>query len=960
MNLEDDEHITDLPLVSPTAGLAELIEHVFRMENWRRSREPAADGGILPKFVRWRDLVNAGLVTYSNGEINAGGDVFRPITPVVSVAEGGGTLLLTVDRFPFFSFPSATSHVAQAPGETMLTFTAKLLNLTGAATFAAEAFDARSGGASLGTFVLGGSGNTRTMTAAQFVSLGVDGSVRRVRVTATMGTGGAEDFIDVFRQDPSTTDPFLFLSNPSHAVQTDVDGEGGNYADAFTHAAVFEGITDTTADWDWEITPDAGVTATINGGAGPVANPPTVTVAVSDMTVPTGIVLVKATQVGETDLTADFLINKQEASATGYTAFFTPRQEILLPITDAGEVSSYADAWSDLKIVKNGAIDDTANWSLSKEDVNVTSTLVDARVTVTALLSLGTFDGSLVINSLTMADLGTNTNGLVNVYYGGGVWIALGWKYGGGGSDARSKIFRSTDYINWTVVDVGVSANWQEAAYDQGAWVIVRMSTTTDTHKIVRSTDGGLTWSEVTLPTTSTLQWYSLWAGGGKIMLAGIGHSSGAYSTDGGASWSTFTWPTNTITILALSASLSFARNSSGVQYISTNHGASWTNDDTNWPTDCFEAIVYKGRLVASIWASTPTAKYRDPAGSWVTVALPHNVSNGRFQIIEDVLYMMSHGGGTPVYTTDGATWKACSAHISGYPVRGGQNQEVDFYPVWELGGNGVHRRALQANSDTDGAVIVTATKPGALDIEVALPVLKGTAPRDAYAFSAQPAYLVLPATSDGIVTNFANAVMNFFAQKNGINDTANWTWTWTTTNLTPASGTGPTVTLTAMSQSQDAGFITVTFSKPGQAVRTEVLNVHKIRGNLPAGPIVGGAYAAVTTTTTHIALRFNKDGRVQQRVTSGGVWTDLTGWAGRVHATANQGFWLKVIPTAGTHALTSGTENTWLAMTSDRDFVMEDATSGTHKYDFTVLIATDNTGANPIIGFGSMTIIVP
>jgi hypothetical protein len=194
----------------------------------------------------------------------------------------------------------------------------------------------------------------------------------------------------------------------------------------------------------------------------------------------------------------------------------------------------------------------------------------------------------------------------------------------------------------------------------------------------------------------------------------------------------------------------------------------------------------------------------------------------------------------------------------------------------------------------------------------------------------------------------------------NGINDTANWTWAWTTTNLTPASGTGSTVTLTAMTQAADIGYITVTFSKPGQAVRTETLVVQKVKGNVPAGPIVGGAYAAITTTTTHIALRFHKDGRVQQQVTSAGAWTDLTGWAGRVHATANQTYWLKVIPDAGTHALVSGTENTWLAMTSDRDFVMEDITPGTHEYKFTVLIATSNAGANPILGFGSMRIIVP
>ena len=865
-----------------------------------------------------------------------------------------GTVSITTDRFPFFAFPSGTSHVTSSPD---LGLQANLVGLFGTVTWSAEAFDAVD--VSLGAVAMTGTGNTRTMTGAQFVAPGVSGSVRYVDVTVTLGT--ASDTLRVYRADPTITQPRLYLSNARHSVATDEAGENGDFSDATTAAAVFVGITDDTAAWTLSITPDAGVTATINGGAGPVTGAATVTVAVSAMTVPTGAVLVEAAKTGETTLNATFQVDKNEATGSGYQVVWSPRSEILLPINDLGEVSSYADAWSELKIIKGGALDDTANWSLTKEDVNVTSTLVGAKVTVTALLSLGTFVGATITNTLNMAALGTGVNGLINVYYGGGVWIALGHNYLGGGLGVWSKVYRSTDFINWAVVDVGDSAVWQQAAYDSvtGAWVIAKFASVTNTHKVRRSTDGGQTWSEVTMPTTPTRQWYSLRAGGGKIMLAGIGHTEGAFSTNGGASWSGYTWPIVTMTILALSPTLSLAMGSNGVPYFSSNHGSSWTSDDANWPTDPFEAIVYKGRLVASFWTSPcTTARYRDPGGSWVTVALPHSVGLGQFQIIEDVLYMVSNSGGTPVYTTDGATWKACSNTAPGYPVRGGESQPVGFWPGWGIGSNEIYRRVLQANSDTDGAVIVTATKPGALDIEAVLPVLKGTAPRDAYAFSAQPAYMVLPATSDGVVTSFDAAVMNFFAQKNGVNDTANWTWAWTTTNLTPASGTGSTVTLTGMSQSQDTGYIHVTFSKPGQAVRTETLVVQKVRGTLPSGPRVGGAFAAISTTTTHITLRFKSDGRVQLRTTSGGAFQDLTGWAGTV-SSSNSTYWMKVLPHSGNHALVSGTENAWLAMTSDRDYVMEDTASGTHVYAFDVLFATDNAGANSVIGFGTMKLIV-
>lgn len=867
-----------------------------------------------------------------------------------------GTVRLSTDRFPYFAFPDGTSHTTSSPD---LGLQANLVGLFGTVAWAAEAFDAAD--ASLGAVTLSGTGNTRTMSGAQFVAPGVSGSVRYVDVSISLGT--ANDSLRVYRADPTITEPRLYLSNPHHAVATDEAGENGDFSDATTAVAVFVGTTDDTAAWSIAITADAGVTATINGGAGPVTGTTDVTVAVSGMTVPTGAVLVEADKTGETTLSATFLVDKNEATGSGYQVVWTPRSEILLPITDTGAVSSYADAWSELKIIKGGALDDTANWALSKEDVNVTSTLVGAKVTVTALLSLGTFVGSTVSQVLDLSALGAGINGLINVFYGGGVWIALGWNYSGG-DPTTSKIFRSTDFITWTVVDVGASAKWQMAAYDQGAWVIARFGTLTDTHKIRRSTDGGLTWSEVTLPTASNTQWERLIGGSGKMTLVALSFVlPGAFSTDGGATWSTWTQPSGGFGILALNASLGIALDGSGVVHVSTNFGASWTNDNSNWPIDPFEAIVYKGRLVASFWADTPTARYRDPGGNWVTVALPASVDRGRFQIVAGVLYMVSHsGGGTPAYTTDGASWKACSGPASaGWPIRGGQDQvDVGFYPGFALGSNQVNYRVLQANSDTDGAVILRANKPGALDIEAVLPVLKGTAPRDVYLFSAQPAYLVLPATADGVVTSFANAVMQFFAQLGGVDDTANWTWTWTTTNLTPASGTGSSVTLTGMSQSQDAGYIHVTFSKPGHPVRNETLNVVKFKGTLPSGPVVGGAYSAVTSTTRYIALRFNKDGRVQMRRSSGGSWLDLTQWAGLIHATANQGFFIKVSPVAGTHPLTSGTENTWLAMTSDRDFVMEDTDPGDHEYSFKVYASTVSTGDDPIPAFGSMTILDP
>lgn len=876
----------------------------------------------------------------------------------------GGSLILQVDRFPFFSFGSSTSHTAIAPGDTPITFTAKLTGTTGVASFTAEAFTARTGGTSLGTFTLGGSGNSRTMTAAQFVSLGTSGSVRRVRVTASLG--GATDFIDVFRQDPSTTDPYLFLSNPAHSVPTDENGLFGDYSDATTAAVVYEGTTDTTPDWTFSKTADAGMTATINGGAGPVANPATVTVAVTDMTIPTGIVLITATQTGETDLTAEFVVDKQEASTSGYTAVWSPRSEIQLPLSDTGAVLSYADAWSELKIIRNGKTDDTANWTLTKQDVNVTSTLTGARVDVTSFVDPGAVGARETLTIPNAATVGWS-NQYFDIAYADGVFLA----YHVDSAGTWTGMLRSTDYETWTVVNASAAGRWALVAHDQGSWVLADTgSGTGHVGTVQRSTDGGLTWGPVSLPSTIYTP-TRLAAGGGKLLLAG-GTTSGYQSSNGGASWSAITFPgAQCQGLYYVLGTWYYADWSATAVYRSTNGGSSWTDETSDWPLESgylgttrlpARMIEFKGRAIAVCYLLGNKARYRDPGGKWITVTLPITLATyPELIIVGEVLWMVVPAT-VSAYTLDGKTWYA-SENINPVSYEVGvitsESLDIGYLPTYNRTTPATFRFPLESTSGTDGGVVVTATKAGAADIEAVLPVLKGTTSRDAYAFSANPAYLVLQATSDGVVKSFANATMNFAAQKNGVDDTANWTWTWTTTNLTPSSGTGPSITITGMTQSADVGYITVTFSKAGQAVQTETLAVQKVRGSLPAGPGVGGAFAAVSSTTTHITLRFKSDGRVQVRKTSGGTFTELTTWTGLI-SSSNSTYWIKVIPAAGTHALVSGTENTWLAMTSDRDYVMEDATSGVHVYNFDILFATDNAGTGETIGFGSMKLIVP
>ena len=262
----------------------------------------------------------------------------------------------------------------------------------------------------------------------------------------------------------------------------------------------------------------------------------------------------------------------------------------------------------------------------------------------------------------------------------------------------------------------------------------------------------------------------------------------------------------------------------------------------------------------------------------------------------------------------------------------------------------------MSATSGSAGAVTVTATKQGQLPITVALPVRKGTPGADVYTFSAAPGFLLLPATSDGVVTDWSAATITAAANKNGADDTANWAWTWTASNMTPASGSTNVATFTAMSA--DAGTVTFRGSKAGQADVVGTIAITKAKGTVPSGPIVGSAYHLIDVANTWLGLKFLGDGRFQVKRGASGSYTDAGQWAGAVLASNASTYWIRV--SASGHSLDTGTLDTWLAMTTDREYVLSDASSGTHTTQLTVIFATSSAGANAVVGFGSLQLVVP
>lgn len=98
----------------------------------------------------------------------------------------GSSLLVLRSTAMTFTFDTAGTAV---PGSQSISFTAVLSNLTGTATFVCELFNAA--GVSMGLVTMGGTGNTRTLSLAQF------GAAARAQIDATLS--GYTDRITVNR-----------------------------------------------------------------------------------------------------------------------------------------------------------------------------------------------------------------------------------------------------------------------------------------------------------------------------------------------------------------------------------------------------------------------------------------------------------------------------------------------------------------------------------------------------------------------------------------------------------------------------------------------------------------------------------------------------------------------------------------------------------------------------------------
>ena len=260
-------------------------------------------------------------------------------------------LTSTAQAFTFDGTGTAT------PASQTISFTANLQNITGTATFTATPYD--SAGTAGAAITMGGTGNTRTLTNAQFAS------AQYVVVTATLS--GLSDTITIVRLKDGAAAKLVDLSASSQVFQVSKTAVASPSSITLTATGqnVAGGSTPT-------FTVTSG-TATLTG----TGNTRTLTYA--NMSTDTATVSVTWDGLSDSITIAKVREGTDGTNGTNGTNGANAVIGVLsneahtVPADSAGTVSTFAGAVSTMSVF-NGTTDDSANWTYSVTKTNVTTT----------------------------------------------------------------------------------------------------------------------------------------------------------------------------------------------------------------------------------------------------------------------------------------------------------------------------------------------------------------------------------------------------------------------------------------------------------------------------------------------------------------------------------------------------------------------------------------------------------
>lgn len=481
-------------------------------------------------------------------------------------------------------------------------------------------------------------------------------------------------------------------------------------------------------------------------------------------------------------------------------------------------------------------------------------------------------------------------------------WLDADTVLAGGGVGT---ILRSTDRgLTWTQVFDDGDARWQLRAFGTHAGVTLAVG---DDGMIARSTNGGIDWTDIHLLDNHAATGLAFNAAGVAIETSDSAGFGRVYSSpDLGVTWQEVSLPTGVESLYALAinhADVALAVGVHGGVVRSTDGGVTWTAAHTG-AANLF-ALAFASDTVAVAAGDSGTI-WRSPDAGQTWTAVNSGTLNGitdiRFSSATVGIASMLHGG--TLRTTDGGqTWSPVTS--DGAHQYFAASFSPDGNTAVTVGEQGHIQRstdgglnfvdAVPANAPNLAAVAFNGAGTGlAAGAAGILRTLDGGSTWTVVAVSGAPLSSVAFATSTIAVAGGANGTL-----LRSTNGGANWS------ALAPASS---------------AQVNAIAFASNGVALAgtaSGLLRSTDSGATWASVASVSGNFAGVTFADTNTAVAVTVDGAIYRSTNGGSTWTLATTRSFRIHAVA----------AASATVLEAGGEGGFISRSVDGGVTWTDAT---------------------------------
>jgi uncharacterized protein YmfQ (DUF2313 family) len=255
--------------------------------------------------------------------------------------------------------------------------------------------------------------------------------------------------------------------------------------------------------------------------------------------------------------------------------------------------------------------------------------------------------------------------------YGGGTWVAVGPT-----SAASDKAAVSTDGgVTWSLVSLPQSAYWNDITYGGGVFIAVSGSPLSSGTIAAVSSDSGVTWTALTTPAHNS--WWEIAYGNGHFVLVDSQVADIQVSSDLGVTWTAASSPF-VASSLHFGNGAFYAFSGSGSVFLSTN-GLTWSTvamPAGSWATGASDGTA---TIVALNGLNTSVAVSTDNGVTWATHALPGSGVWGNAAWNGSFFVAVSSGTATAATSPDGITWTLLTLPLAQYFIEAGGGGFVAF-----------------------------------------------------------------------------------------------------------------------------------------------------------------------------------------------------------------------------------------------------------------------------------------